>query len=97
MRIDGQDEEINSIVEATHQRLQYIVDMVTHDSMIYMALGDGMREPERVSVSSDDVNDVSMAANIDEMNNVNEGVSNDDPDDTVKDVKDKADEEEKKD
>ena len=57
MRSDGQDGEINQIMEETHGQLQFIVDMVTGDTLQYMTLGDGLAAQEEVNSSSDDVND----------------------------------------
>ena len=58
MRCDGQDQELNKIMEAAHSMLQFIVDMVTNDSVLYMAIGDGLVEQELINDSEDDANDV---------------------------------------
>ena len=57
MRCDGTDIELNKIMEDAHGMLQFIVDMVTNDSVLYMAIGDGLLEPEDVNESEEEEND----------------------------------------
>ena len=57
VRNDGRDMGINDIIDSAHEELQFIVDSVTNDSILYLAIGDGINEPEDVSSFSEDEND----------------------------------------